>query len=227
MGSPRVGSNARGPLVRSGEGWCQANGPWVPGGMTSSAHASSCLAGKVCSRVVCCLVQYCADVEASAPKNETRDAGWKPCKGAKGVWGQLEGGYGFRCNCEGFLGFPRSFLRVSDISVHDQQPGLLWRQKSSASLPSMWTGFDCSHELVVSCCADGQTFSPKNQTMQVKALDAWGQLEGGYLRVSVAAVMVSSGFQGVSWQFLTGWNGAQKMRCGLAWEGCVMQRRQK
>ena len=61
--------------------------------MTSSAYASNCLARKVCSRVVCYLpsVHYCADVEASAPKNETRDAGWKPCKGAKGVWRHLEG----------------------------------------------------------------------------------------------------------------------------------------
>ena len=66
---PRGFESHRCRLVRSGEGWCQTSGNWVPGGMTSSAHAASCLARKVCPRVMCCLVQYCADLEASSPKN--------------------------------------------------------------------------------------------------------------------------------------------------------------
>ena len=44
----------------------------------------------------CCLVQYCADVGASAfARKKTKHAMQgerKPCKGAKGVRGQLEGG---------------------------------------------------------------------------------------------------------------------------------------
>ena len=57
--------------------------------MTSSARQAG-LPGK------CCLVQYCADVGASAfARKKTKRAMQgerKPCKGAKGVRGQLEGG---------------------------------------------------------------------------------------------------------------------------------------
>ena len=42
----------------------------------------------------------------------------KPCKGAKGCARAVRGGLppGFRCNCEGFLGFPRGFPGVSVVS---------------------------------------------------------------------------------------------------------------
>ena len=59
----------------------------------------------------------------------------KPCKGAKGVRGQLERGClrvsaaavkVFRCSCEGFLGFPRGFLRVSDRRLKRCQKNAVW-----------------------------------------------------------------------------------------------------
>ena len=33
---------------------------------------------------------------------------------------------GFRCNCEGFLGFPRGFLRVSDRRLKRCQKNAVW-----------------------------------------------------------------------------------------------------
>ena len=52
----------------------------------------------------------------------------KPCKGAKGCPRAVRGGLppGFRCNCEGFLGFPRGFLRVSDRRLKRCQKNAVW-----------------------------------------------------------------------------------------------------
>ena len=77
------------------------------------------LPGKCAQGLCVTSVHYCADVEASAPKNETRDAGWKPCKGAKGVWRHLEGGY-LRVSAatvrvsKGFQGFPEGFWQAAE-----------------------------------------------------------------------------------------------------------------
>ena len=94
--------------------------------MTSSAHASSWLARKVLPRPILCRRR---GVCVCAQKNETRDAGRKKTlygrKGcARAVRGQLPPG--FRCNCEGLLGFPRGFLRVSDRRLKRCQKNAVW-----------------------------------------------------------------------------------------------------
>ena len=88
------------------------------------------LPGKCAQGLCVTSVQYCADVEASAPKNETRDAGWKPCKGAKGVWRHLEGVTSrFPLQLWGFPRVSKGFLRVSDRRLkqcHKMRCGLAW-----------------------------------------------------------------------------------------------------
>ena len=89
--------------------------------MTSSARQAG-LPGK------CCLVQYCADVKAFAfARKKTKRAMQgerKPCKGAKGVRGQLEGGC-LRVSAA-TVGFPRGFLRVSDRRLKRCQKNAVW-----------------------------------------------------------------------------------------------------
>ena len=113
--------------MRSIEGWCQANGPCVPGGMTSSAHASSWLARKVLPRPILCRrrgVCVCAQKKKRNARCRVKESLVRRKGCARAVRGGLPPG--FRCNCEGFLGFPEGFLRVSDRRLKRCQKNAVW-----------------------------------------------------------------------------------------------------